>query len=228
MTPIRIPAGPPARVRHLRPPRPIHFPVEEQVPEGIVHMRVRTFLWQLLEFALGPEHHVGSDQFVYWNARDPKRCLAPDVFVRLGVRQSRAGSWKSWIEGGAPELAIEIVSPSDAAGLPLQEKLTRYHELGVLELIRLDPEAPSGARLRAWDRVEEDLVEREVEGDRTPCVTLGLTWIVAPVGEEPIGLRLEDAEGRLVESKVEAEVAARAAAEARVRELEAELRKRGG
>jgi Uma2 family endonuclease len=228
MTPIRIPAGPPARVRHLREPRPIHFPVEEEVPERIVHLRLRTFLWQLLEFALGPAHHVGSDQFIYWNACDPKRCLSPDVFVRLGVPQSRAHSWKSWKEGGAPELAIEIVSPNEGDGVAWSEKLARYHELGVVELIRFDPEDPPGARLRAWDRIDEDLVERAVEAERTPCATLGLTWVVAPVGVEPIGLRLANAEGRLLESNEEALKDAKVAAEARVRELEEELRKRGG
>lgn len=46
------------------------------------------------------------------------------------------------------------------------------------ELVRFDPEAPAGQRLRAWDRVREDLVERQIEGDRTPCLTLGLNWTV--------------------------------------------------
>lgn len=76
---------------------------------------------------------------------------------------------------------------------------------------------------------------RAISGHRTPCVTLRLTRVVAPVGDEPVGLRLEGVEGRLLESKEETlsrsretEVAARAAAEARVRELEAELRKRDG
>jgi len=222
-------------VRHLRPPRPIRFPAEEEVPEGIVHLRVRTFLWQLLAFALGPEHTVGSDQFVYWNGAEPKRCLSPDVFVRLGVPQTLFDSWKSWERGGAPELAVEIISPNEGDGVAWETKLARYHELGVRELVRFDPGERIGARLRAWDRVEGDLVERVVEHERTSCVTLGLTWVLAPIDPEVTGLRLADAEGRLLASKEETlaseradETRSRHEAEARVRELEEKVRLLGG
>ena len=35
------------------------------------------------------------------------------------------------------------------------------------------------------------------QGDRTPCVTLGLTLLVGPVDEYPVGLRLaRDEDGR--------------------------------
>ena len=107
-----------------------------------------------------------------------------------------------------------------------EEKLTRYHELGVKELVRFDPDAPEGKRLRVWDRMREDLVERLVVGDRTPCDTLGLVWRVLPVESEPVGLRLVDGEGRLLEVREENEAKARAKAEARVQELEAELARR--
>src|SRR5262245_14489563 len=90
-------------VRYVRAPEPIRFPEEEEVPEGYAHLVVRTFLFQLLSFALGPEHSVGSDQFVYWNASDPKRKLSPDVFVRLGAPQQAFGSWKTWAQGGVPD-----------------------------------------------------------------------------------------------------------------------------
>jgi Uma2 family endonuclease len=208
--------------------------VEEEVPEGIVHLRVRTFLWQLLEFVLGPEHTVGSDQFLYWNARDPRRCLSPDVFVRQNTPQSTFDSWKCW-ERGAPQLAVEIISPNDWDGIEWQEKVLRYHEIGVLEMLRYDPEADPGTRIRAWDRTKDDFVERGVEGERTACRTLGLEWVVASIGPGQDGLRLASADGTLLLSKEEAlvrereaQAAGRAAAEARVRELEEELRKRGG
>ncbi len=117
MAQLRIPNGtshPP--VRYVRAPEPIVFPEEEEVPEGYVHLVVRTFLFQLLSFALGPEHSVGSDQFVYWNAADPRRKLSPDVFVRLGTPQTAFGSWKTWQQGGAPDLAVEIISPNEGDG----------------------------------------------------------------------------------------------------------------
>jgi Uma2 family endonuclease len=241
-------------VRYVRPPRPLHFPEEALTLESKTHLTLRTFLYRLLHFALGAEHSVGSEQFVYWNAADPRRCLAPDVFVKLDVPDRQFGTWKTWERGGAPELAVEIVSATEGDGVTWDEKLSRYHECGVAELVRFDPAAPEGERLRVWDRVREDLVERVIADDRTPCLTLGLNWVVCPVESEPLGLRLVDDEGRLLlndvethakaraeeakaraeeakaraeEAKARAEEAkARAAAEARVRELEAELLRR--
>jgi Uma2 family endonuclease len=205
------------------------------MPEGKTHLTLRTFLYQLLKFALGPSHSVGSEQFVYFNAANPKACLAPDAFVKSNVPETQFGTWKTWERGGPPDLAVEIVSPSEDAE-DWDDKLARYFECGISELVRFDPAAPEGARLRVWDRIDDDLVERVVVGDRATCVTLSLGWVVAPVAEEPVGLRLESADGQLVESAHEAivrerevEARAREAAEARVRELEEELRRlRGG
>ena len=185
------------------------------MPEGKTHLTLRTFLYQLLRFALGPSHSVGSEQFVYWNAADPRRSLAPDAFVKLGVPDAQFGTWKTW-EHGAPDLAVEIVSPSETEGADWEEKLRRYLECGVSELVRFDPAAAEGSRLRVWDRVDGDLVERAVEGDRTPCLTLEREWVIGRVDVEPTGLRLAEAGGTLV-------LDARETAEARVRELEAKL-----
>lgn len=182
---------------------PIRFPEEALVPEGKVHLILRTFLWKLVELVLGPAHSVGSDQFVYWNARDPQRKLAPDVFVCLGIPNSSFGSWKIW-ERRAPDLAVEIISPTEDEGLDWEEKLARYHEAGIQEIVRFDPAASAGSRLRVWDRVDEDLIERVVSRDRTACMTLGLFWVVAPVESEAVGLRLADARGRLIPSALEA------------------------
>lgn len=104
---------------------------------------------------------------MYWNARDPRRCLSPDVFVKLGVPDSSFGTWKAWERGGPPELAVEIISPNEGDGIDWDEKLARYHELGVEELLRFDPAEAEGRRLRAWDRLRDDLVERQVASDRT-------------------------------------------------------------
>jgi Uma2 family endonuclease len=222
------------QLRYVRAPRVLHFPEQALMPEGTRHLVLRTFLWRLLRFCLGPEHTVGSDQFVYWNASDSRRTLAPDVFVKLGVPARPFGSWKTWERGGAPELAVEIVSPTEDETIAWDDKLARYHELGIGELVRFDPEAPEGKRIRIWDRVDHDLVEREVTGDRAPCLTLGVWWEVHPVEEEHVGLRLVDDAGRLLEApeeeaaaRAEREAQARAAAEARIRDLEEEVRRRG-
>ncbi len=144
-------------------------------------------------------------------------------------------------EEGTPDLAFEVLSASDTPERwTFEEKLRRYRALGVGELVTFHVDAPPGERLRVWDRLEHDLVERVVTGDRTPCVKLGLTLLVGPVlsgreDELPIALRLaRDSEGRDLlltteerfraeQAAKELEAGARQRAEERVVELEKQL-----
>ena len=228
---VVVKAEPHTPLTYVRPPRPLHFPVEATMPETKRHLELRTVLFALLK-TFAAEHSIGSEQFVYWMATEPARCIAPDAFVRLGTPDTSFDSWKTW-ERGAPQLAVEIVSASDAPEKDWKEKLAKYHELGVQELVRFDPSAPGGSRLRAWDNVDGDLVERSIVGDQTPCTTLGLSWVVAPAGSYPVALRLaRDLAGRDLiptpEEHAQAETERRLTAERRVAELEAELARSRG
>jgi Uma2 family endonuclease len=196
--------------------------------QGRRHLHLCRALYDMIRAVCVPEHTVGADQFVYFDAANPKRCLAPDAFVTLGERDHDFDSYLVW-EEGTPDVAFEVLSPSDTPERwTFEEKLRRYRTLGVRELVTFHVDAPAGERLRVWDRIEHDLVERVVTDDRTPCVTLGLTLLVGPVDEYPVGLRLaRDAEGSdLVLTDKEARLAAETAAkgaEARVAELERQL-----
>ncbi|HZF53663.1 MAG TPA: Uma2 family endonuclease [Polyangiaceae bacterium] len=225
----------------------LHFPEEATAPVHKRHLELRTLLYLVLG-TLGGEHTIGSNQFVYWDPTDPSRWLAPDAFVRLGVPDSVFGSWKTW-ERGVPEVAVEIVSDSDASSASWEAKLRRYQELGVRELVRFDWEETAERQLRIWDRVEGELVPRTDAKDRHLCRGLSLYWVVVPTLRHPATLRLaRDAEGRdLVgrdpwltpeetkarvreaEARIrEAEARGREAAEQRVAELEAQLRLQKG
>jgi Uma2 family endonuclease len=232
-----------ARFEYERPPRPIFFPSGELVPETKRHLELRTILFAFLKRAFGDRAAIGSDQFVYFHAADPRRCVAPDAFVRLGAENDLFPTWKVW-ERGAPDVAIEIVSllmgrgpvrfaqgrliedsSPPARGLderPWADKLADYQQLGVRELVRFDPEAPTGVRLRVWDRVEGDLVPRLVAGERAASRVLGGTWCIAPGDDVDIALRLEDASGALLPTTAEAEEAEREAKEAERARAEAE------
>ena len=207
-----------ARFEYERPPRPIFFPEEELVPETKRHLALRTLLFAVLERAFGDRAAIGSDQFVYFHAADPRRCVAPDVFVRLDAENDLFPTWKVW-ERGAPDVAIEIGSDHER---PWADKLVDYQQLGVRELVRFDPEAPAGVRLRVWDRVHEDLVPRLVAGERAASRVLGGTWCVAPGDNVDVALRLEDASGALLPTTAEAEKAERQAKEAERARADAE------
>jgi hypothetical protein len=187
--------------------------------QGSRHLKLCAALYQMLRAVCVPEHTVGADAFVYFDASNPRRCLAPDAFVTLGARDHDFEGYLVW-EEGTPDVAFEVLSPSDTPERWMfKDKLRRYRTLGVRELVVLNVDGAPGARLRVWDRLEHDLVERVVTSDTTPCVTLGLTLLVGPVEGYPVGLRVaRDPEGNdwvLTPSEALAvEVAARSAAEA--------------
>ena len=106
---------------YLRAPVPLHFPSEEEVPEGVVHFKLRAQLFASLEALLGTGSLVSSDQFVYWDPTDPSQRLAPDIGIRVGTPRSLIQSWKTW-ELGAPQVGVEIVSASDESPLTLPVK----------------------------------------------------------------------------------------------------------
>jgi len=205
-----------------------HFPDSAEVPEHRRHLRLRTLLFQFLEHAFADVAAVGSEQFVYWDPTNPRACLSPDAFVRFGGKSEDFPSWKVW-ERGAPHVAVEIISESDAEEASWQEKLERYRHLGVSELVRFDPETPEQP-LRIWDFVGDDLLERRLFESWAQSRHLGGYW--RPVDQSDLGLTLRlsgDEEGlSLFLTLAEQEAKARRAAEQRIVELEAELRRRGG
>lgn len=119
---------------------------------------------------------------------------------------------------------MEIRSESDT-DTAWETKLQRYHELGVQELVRFDPDAEPGARVRIWDRLEGDLVERVVERETSPCSVLGLWWVVRPGAGWPAVLRLaRDARGADLLLTGEEHEARMREAEAQARQAEAQAR----
>jgi Uma2 family endonuclease len=167
---------------------PVHFPDSAEVPEHRLHLRLRTLLFQFLEYAFADVAAVGSDQFVYWDPTDPRVCLAPDAFVRLGAKSEDFPSWKVW-ERGVPQLAVEIISESDAGEASWQEKLEKYRQLGVSELVRFEPDAPEHA-LRIWDLVGGDLLERRLLGPCARSQQLGGYWLLVEQANGDLTLRL--------------------------------------
>jgi Uma2 family endonuclease len=173
------PCDAPASHVYRRPPEPVFFPDHEEMPETNHHLEIRTALYLILKRELAERATIGSDQFVYYDPRTPKKCLAPDAFVKLGLPHRPFRLWKTW-ELGAPDLGVEIVSASDESEAPWKEKLARYRAAGVRELVRFDQE-DAEQPVRVWDAVGGDLVERSPEDPRLhACETLGLFWTVVP------------------------------------------------
>ena len=256
--------NPATKLAYVRPVRPLHFPESEPEEEHLGqhprHEDLCMFLKLLLRALCGEANAVSADMFVYWNAtlNDDRGRRAPDAAVKLGLPQAAMfehGSWKTW-ELGVPELTVEVLSLSDTRERwTLTEKREAYEAMGVDEFVCFDIDAPEGSRIRVWDRVEGDFVERVVEAERTPCITLSeafgcvFEWIVAPAERWPVALRLlrdgvlvplpsevaeaaraNEADAKASEATAKASEASakagEAAARARVAELEALLAKK--
>jgi Uma2 family endonuclease len=222
------------RHRYLRPPAPLFFPDEELVPETGFHLRVRTALFLVLERELRGRAFVGSDQFLYLDATNPKACLAPDILVRIGGPLELLRSYKTW-QHGAPHLAVEIVSSSDGRDRDWASNLARYRRTGIGEIVRFDAEDETNP-LRLWDNLGGDLVERDLsDPEAFRCDGLAAYWTIVPRPELGLTLRLaRTADGTdlwLTPDEAEAteraasqtERAAKEAALRRIAELEREL-----
>jgi Uma2 family endonuclease len=184
------------------------------VPETPVHLRVKTALFLVLEGRLRGKAFVGADHFVYWDASNPAACVAPDVFVRMGGPFTLPPSFRTW-EHGAPQLAVEILSDYDARDRDHARRLERYRSCGVREVVLFDPQ---NGKLRIWDWVEGDLVERDLTDPQAArCRLLEAYWRVVTDVELGFNVRLaDDVEGRRLWLTPDERIA----------ELEAELAKR--
>ena len=126
------------------------FPVSDGEPMA------ETFANQIqmldLEFALqtlfdlqerGARTVVGGNQLMYYNARDGRDHVSPDVYVAFDRRPPAPPSWRTWVEGKFPDIVWEITSPStqeaDLSAKP-DGKRRLYADLGVREYYIYDPQ----------------------------------------------------------------------------------------
>ena len=84
--------------------------------------------------------YVGVDMLLYYVEGDPKRSVAPDVFVVLGApKLPPRDNWLVWAEGGrTPDFVLEITSKATRA-VDDGRKRRLYRELGVGEYWRYAP-----------------------------------------------------------------------------------------
>jgi Uma2 family endonuclease len=173
---------------------PTVYPVEEKVGEDLLQRFIVEMLRPLIAalFAKqGRKALVGADQFIYWEQHNPRKAVAPDVYVLPGLDpRTRVKAWKVWETGIAPSFALEVMSDDERKDV--EQSPVRYAELGVKELVVFDPEPErraDGVRFRVYRKVgKRGLVLVEVTNeDRVRSKELGC-WLRA-VGEG-VDLRL--------------------------------------
>ena len=227
------------------------MPLPDGLTQAPLYIRIvgtlRTF------FRKFADCEVNGDVFIYYVEGDNRRTVAPDCFVVFGLSDAALESLAArntyllWEVGKPPEFILEIGSPS-TGHVDTGRKRELYAELGVSEYWRYDE---TGGDYYGEPLVGERLVDGEYErlemryeddGDvwsHSDALNLDLWWqdgelrFWDPVAGEWLLTQDEEQDGRLqAEARAESaeewagtERQARLAAEQRIAQLEAEMRR---
>jgi Uma2 family endonuclease len=99
-----------------RPPEVVYPESDgEPMAESEIHLLAMLELIDTLRawYANRPDVWVGGDQLLYYVEGDPRQCTSPDVMVTLGINKAPPrDTYLVWKERKAPDLVIELTSPS--------------------------------------------------------------------------------------------------------------------
>lgn len=173
--------------------RPVHYPDSDGKPmaETDVHRSEMFALIGALQWRYrdDPMVYVSGNLLLYYEEGNPRRCVAPDVFVVKGVPKGDRRTYLLWAEGAAPCAVIELTSRSTRRE-DVQTKHALYARLGVREYFLFDPmQEYLRPRLQGFRLVGDDYESITPAADGTlQSMELGLTLTGAG-----LRLRLRDA-----------------------------------
>jgi Uma2 family endonuclease len=199
------------------------YPESDGTPmaETDVHTKLMINLWFALEnfFRNDPLVYVSRNLFIYYVKGDPKKNIAPNVFVVRGVPKGDRRVYLLWEEGVAPQLVIEL-SSEHTWKEDVFKKFHLYEKLGVREYFIFDPTSDymKGSPLVGFRLEDGEYVEMEFKDDRLHSDELGLDLVI-----DGSALRLfNPLTGKFLLTPDE-EAEARRRAEAEVERLRAEI-----
>lgn len=122
-------------------PSVVEYPTSDGKPlaESDLHFDRLTYAAHALKirYADTPDVYVGANMLVYDEPGNPRRHLAPDVFVVFGVPNHRRDLFKIW-EEKPPSFVLEVTSKSTRRE-DMRTKRQRYAAWGVQEYFLYDP-----------------------------------------------------------------------------------------
>src|SRR5215467_356362 len=185
-----------------------------------------------------PDVYVSGNLFLYYREGDPRAVVAPDVFVVFGAEKRDRPSYKLWEEPKAPDFVLEITFRSTQSE-DQESKPQTYAQLGVREYVQYDPTGDylmpplQGLRLVAGTYEPLPVTERPEGRFVLYSAVLELELHVedsqlhfyeAGTGQKLLTHREAEQARLQAEERANQEAVLRQAAEARVAELEAQLR----
>ena len=119
----------------------IEYPESDGKPmaETDVHRNWMLWIIEMLQFFFrGMRVYVSGNLLIYYQQGDPKKRVAPDVFVVKECEQRLRRVFKIWEEGKGPSFALEVTSKKTRRQ-DLGPKKELYEQLQVAEYFLYDP-----------------------------------------------------------------------------------------
>lgn len=119
----------------------IHYPETDGRPmaETDIHRDwMMCIIERLQRFFTGQRVYVSGNLLIYYLQGNPKRCVAPDVFVVKDCDPRRRRIFKIWEENRVPNFVLETTSASTQRE-DLETKMDLFSRLGVGEYFLYDP-----------------------------------------------------------------------------------------
>ena len=216
----------------------IYYPESDGKPMAETDLHAQLIID--LRFALkeffrdDPDLYVSGNLLLYYVEGDPRKSVAPDVFVVRGAGKRPRRVYKLWEEKLPPNVVFEI-SSSETWKEDLQRKWQLYAQIGVKEYFIFDPEYTYLKEpLLAYRLKKGQLAQLKVVGGRVHSAELGLDVIDTgetlrlfdPKAERFLPTEAEVLEARRAEAETrqQAEEALRRAEKAHTEEAEARRR----
>ena len=92
----------------------------------------------LTHFQGRPNVYVSGNILVYYVRGNPSLSVSPDILVALGIPPGDRRTYKTWLEGKAPDFVMDVPAPSTNER-DLAEKRDVYASLGIQEYFMFDP-----------------------------------------------------------------------------------------
>ena len=178
-----------------------------------------------------PDVYVSGDLLVYYEEGNPRKSVAPDVFVVIGAPRHNRMTYKLWEEPKAPDFVLEVASRNTWKE-DVGPKRAIYAAIGVREYWLFDPKneyfdpplqglslangvyGPLPARVEAGRRTLSSEVlglDLQVEGGKLRFREVGGGHPLSTYAEQGAAWRRERATRRAAEARI-AELEARLAA----------------
>ncbi len=157
--------------------------IPDYMPENNIHFLLTANLVLVLRNFLNKHqgNYAFGDLMFYYEEGNPRKFVAPDVMVSLGLAEMPTRVYKLWTEKVVPSVIIEIASES-TWDRDLTLKLAIYQRLGVSEYYIFDVEYKCSRRPLMAFRLT-DFVYEEVEAVNNRVFSPSLNLELVDTGE---------------------------------------------